>query len=284
MNNNKFAPKFKVINNTNYDSENTIPLIYRNNNKINTSLQNFKNNTLYLKTANKFYWKRINYPIYSYKKLNNILKIEINNIKLILDHIDNLQKNINNTQEQINRYGMKLNIFINNTFNISPAFNFLNNFIIIRNSSIEIHPMADLDTALVQNELQLLQYEEMDDLISLVPINNSLSATKQQINTCVELYNEYNNQNENLACLTEDYERATDIYNHLINTLKIELQQVPIINLTTNNKIEIFNEEIHDIVCIKDDERIDIYYMKKNYKNKFIQFISKIFNKKGNTN
>lgn len=281
--NNKITPNFKVINNTNYDVNNTIPLIYRNNNKINSSIQTFKSNTLYLKTTNKGYWKRIHYPIFSYKKLNTILKIEINNLKLILDHIDNLQQNISITQDQIDKYGTKLNIFINNTFKIKPAFNFLHNFIIIRNSSIEIHPMANLDTALVQNELQLAQYDEFDDLMSLVPINNPQSATSQQINTCITLYNEYNNQNENLNCLTDDYERATDIYNHLIDTLKVELQQVPIINLTTNDKLEIFNEDVHDIVCVKDDDRIDIYYMNKKYKNKFIQFISKLFNKKDNT-
>lgn len=263
---------FKVIKNSEFKS-NDIPPIYREDfpvgkKKVATSL------------TKTFQWKQLKYPVFSYKKLNKILRIEINNLNLILQHIENLQVNMHITKQHVTSRGMQLNIFINNTFNIKPKFDYLKHFIIIRDSQLELHDMAELDTALVQSEIQFLHYEDLEDLILLVPPSKrSFPVTESQINTCMELYNAYLNQNENLNYLTEDLDKAVEVYDHLIDILKEEMQKISIINLTTG-QVEIFDDEIHDIICIRNNDNLAMFYTKKENKDEFIQFISKAIKNK----
>lgn len=266
----KNNPHFKIIVNKNNNNDNNVPSIYKYN-----SVVKKKPKILNTIKARKglYDWSSLSFPVFTYKKLNKILKIEINNIFLILEHINNLQNALLETQQKMHSAGLALNMFINNAFNLNVEFNYQYQFIIIRNDKLEIHDNVELDTALVQNEINFLHYEE-DELLNLIPIDeNAIDITYSQQKLFDELFFKYVQCNEYIDILNEDYERAFEVYEHLLFSLKLELPNVPIINLTTDNKSETFNDTIHDIISLNKNSSIEIYYVYKENQEEFMNFL-----------
>ena len=267
----KNTPNFKVIVNKNVDSSNVnVPSIYKYNNTITKKLKLL--NTI--KARKQAYnWEQLNFPVFTYKKLNKTLKAQINNIFLILEHINNLQNNITEIQQKIHTAGLSLNLFINNSFYFTQEFDYMHHFVIIRNDKIEIHDNVELDTALVQNEIRFLHYEE-DELFNLIPVSEPampINDLQQQI--FCDLFNKYLECNDYIDVLNDDYERAFEVYEHLLTSLKLELPNVVITNLTTEDKPEIFNDLEHDIISLNKNSSIEIYYVNKEFQEEFIDFL-----------
>lgn len=265
----KGNPHFRVITNKNVNVDN-VPSIYKYNNII-TKKPKILNT---IKARKESYdWNLIDFPVFTYKKLNKTLKTEIHNIFLILEHINNLQDNIIEAQQKIHTAGLTLNMFINNSFDLQRIFNYQHQFIIIRNNKLEIHDNVELDTALVQNEIRFLHLED-DELFSLIPVpENSPYISELQQKSFNELFNKYIQCNEYIDILDEDYEHAFEIYEHLLTTLKIELANVKAINLTTDHDPESFNDINHDVVSLNKNSSMEIYYVNKENQEEFVDFL-----------
>ena len=70
-----------------------------------------------------------------------------------------------------------------------------------------------------------------------------------------------------------DYDSAFEVYEHLLDTLRLELPQVSIINLTTKDTIESFDTDIHDLVSLNKNETIEIFYVNKQFQNELTDFL-----------
>ena len=192
-----------------------------------------------------------------------------------------LQSNIEDTRDKLTNTGLELSMFINNSFNPTPKFNYTKHFIILRDTNIEIHDNIELDVALVKNELMFYRFEDMEDLINLIDPpskNRILSATKKQLNICNNIYTKYGNHNENLEMLNDDYEHALDIYNHLSEVIKLELTKVKSINLSTSDTPEKFNNEVHELLAIQNGDKLEIVFTYKKDTQQFIHLINNALN------
>lgn len=270
-------PKFKVITNTSPIEDNT-PNIYKYNNVIHKKLKNING----IKARKQLYnWNLLDFPVFTYKKITPNLQIELNNIYLIFEHINNLQVNIDNNQRKLYNAGLAINIFINNSFNATESFNYQQQFIIIRNGKLEIHSNIELDTALVQNEIQFLHYDESELLQLIKPNINTFTITRQQQILFDQLSDKYIEYVQYDDILNTDYDSAFEVYERLLISIQNELINVPIINLTTNDKIEIFDEDIHDLVSLNQNSSIEIFYVNKEFQNELMNFLT-IQNKREN--
>ena len=262
------TPKFKVI--TNSTKKDNIPNIYKYNNVIHKKSKVINN----IKARKQLYnWHLLDFPVFTYKKLTDTLRIQLNNIYLILEHINNLQANINEIQQKIHTAGLSINLFINNSFNITKIFDYQQQFVIIRNNKLEIHNNVELDTALVQNEIQFLHLEDYE-LFQLIPTDqNAVNITNKQIQLFNELSNKYNEYIEYENILNTDYDSAFMVYEHLLEALQDELPNIPIINLTTKDENEIFDSEIHDLISLNKNSFIEIFYVNKQNQNILTEFL-----------
>lgn len=271
--------KFKVITNKNY-VPNNFNIAFNKTIKPDKTIKSTKalkkKKTLTDKIAAN---KKIDYPVFSYTKLTRILQKKLNNMNLILNHMDNLHENIESIGKQIQSCGTKLNLFINNTFKIKPKFNYNKHFIIIKDNILEFHDLVDLDTALVQNEILMLHYEDTEEIMQLVPKNKKrINANETQIRTCNNLYNAFIVQNENFNYLTENFDSATELYNYLIDSVKEEFNKVNITNIT-GDEVDLYSEISHDIIWAQDNDELNVFYVRKEDKDKFLQLLSKILKK-----
>ena len=225
-------------------------------------------------------WKELNFPVFTYKRSNNVLKTEVNNISLMFKHISMLQSNIDDTKDKLTNTGLELSMFINNSFNPTPKFNYTKHFIILRDTNIEIHDNIELDVALVKNELMFYRFEDMEDLINLIdppPSNRILSATKKQLSICNNIYTKYGNHSESLELLNEDYEHALDIYNHLSEVIKSELAKVKIINLSTSHIPECFDPEMHELVAVQNGDKLEVFFVHNENAEIFVHSIKRSY-------
>jgi len=260
---------FKVITNT--TTKDNILNIYKYND-IQYKTPKIINNTKSKKSI--YNWSTVQFPVFTYKHITEDLKITLNNIYLILEHINKLQDILNQLDKKISIAGTSMNIFINNSFDLQNAFNYSQQFIIIRNHKLEIHNNIELDTALVQNEIQLLHLED-DELLQLVPKNtNSYSITNKQLKTFNQLYNQYIEYIDNYNMVSFDHESACNTYEYLLESLQANLPNIQTINLTTNNKNETFNINKHDLLLVNQNANIGFFYVKKQYSKKLQQFLA----------
>ena len=228
-----------------------------------------------IKTRKSLYnWSIINFPVFTYKELTTDLKIELNNIYLILEHMNKLQNILDELQRNIHAAGLSINIFINNLFNLPFQFHYLEHFVILRNHKLEIHNNNELDTALVQNEIQLLHYED-NELLKLIPAkDDAIYITNKQIKLYNQLYNKYNEYLNYNIQLSADYESACDTYEYLLESLQLNLPNISTINLTTTNKNEKFNINKHDLLLTNQNATINFFYVKKQYSKALIKFLN----------
>ena len=219
-------------------------------------------------------WTKIKYPVFSYKKQTRSISREIKNISLLLEHMVKLQNMIASTQKIVEEDGKRLNIFINNIFNIKPKFNFRKHFLLLRNGNIEIHDTYELNDALVQNEIQMLRLEEQDELYDIIePGKRTYKATAKQFELCQKLSNTYLEHYDEFELYKDDYDNAVALHDQLIETIKEELTTTSIINLTPADKIEQFNEEVHDIIAIRNNNTLEIFFTRKENKDDLLQRI-----------
>lgn len=260
---------FKVITNT--TTKDNILNIYKYND-IQHKTPRIITNTKSKKST--YNWSALKFPVFTYKQVTEELKITLNNIYLISEHINKLQNILDELDKKINTAGLSMNVFINNSFNIPFTFNYIQHFIITRNHKIEIHANIELDTALVQNEVQLLHLEE-DELLQLVPEStNSYYITDKQLQTFNKLYNQYIEYIDYHNMLEIDHESACNTYEYLLESLQINLPNIPTINLTTKNKNETFNIDKHDLLLINQNATIGFFYVKKQYSKTLMQFLT----------
>lgn len=260
---------FKVI--TNATTKDNILNIYKYND-IQHKTPKIINNTKSKKSI--YNWSALKFPVFSYKQVTEELKITLNNIYLISEHINKLQNILDKLDKKINTAGLSMNIFINNSFDLPFIFDYIQHFVMIRNHKLEIHANIELDTALVQNELQLLHLEE-DELLQLVPENiNSYYITDKKLQIFNKLYNQYIEYIDYHNMLSIDHESACHTYEYLLESLQMNLPNIPTMNLTTKNRNETFNINKHDLLLINQNATIGFFYVKKQYSKTLMQFLT----------
>ena len=152
-------------------------------------------------------------------------------------------------------------------------FDFRKHFIITRDHCIEIHNNFEIDDAIIKNETSFLRYDELEEIYALLPVKRAYKYSKSQIRLCDKLANEYHSYCNNFEILTDDFETATSLYNELLDSVKEDLNNISIIDLTSDQKPEIYDEEIHDIVAVRNENELEIFYTRKENKDNFLEAV-----------
>ena len=217
-------------------------------------------------------WSKIKYPVFSYKTQTRCMGREIKHISLLLEHMVKLQDMIATVKKTVEEDGRRLNIFINNTFNVKPKFNFTKHFLMLRNGNIEVHDTYELNDVIVQNEIRMLRIEEQEELYDIIPPGKRVyHATPKQFELCQKLSSIYLEHYDEFELYNDDYENVVALHDQLIENVKKELTNTSIINLTPANKIEQFNEEIHDIIAIRNNSSLEIFFTRKENKDDLLR-------------
>ena len=220
-------------------------------------------------------WSSIEYPIFSYQKENKSLKNEINNISKIFNSISALVEKKEEINTTLSEIGCRLNFTINNLFHCYPKFNYKKHFLKISCSSLEIHDNYELDNAIIKSELEMIPIEDQDELFDIIPPGNRVyKANKEKLKICEDLSKEYNIKYAEFEICVERIDVLTNLYNQLLETIKYELCDLPIINIT-RGELETFDDNLHDIITIKTNDKIELFYTRKENRDDFLDTIFK---------
>ena len=222
-----------------------------------------------------FDWKSLNIPIFTYKRVNKNLQIELSNMLELINHISQLQQKSQDIQQQISILGNQLNMFINNTLGSKVKFDYTHQFIIIKKNSIAIYEQIEYDTALVKNEVNDINYEDPEDIITLLPPKQIYSITYKQSINLSKIYSSYIKQLEELDYTNEDYEQALELSNHLLLNIEQELMTMNIINISTDDVPEQFNDTKHDIILVPNGNKLELFYTYQQHKMTILQLLNK---------
>jgi len=218
-------------------------------------------------------WDNIDYPVFSYNKANKVLKEKLSDISHIITYIYKLQSAIDTLNTNLKECGRRINLFINNSFNIKPRFNYKKHFVIIDQDKIKVYNIRDILNGEFQSDLPF-DYEVYDELYSLLPpTKKSFKASSKQRKTCDQLLADYMSYYEQVDMSMYNLKTAYTIYEEILDDVKEELSHVQVIDVTYSQAPEEFDEDIHNIVAVKNRNKIDFFYMRKEFKNNFMEQI-----------
>ena len=223
----------------------------------------------------------LNFPVYSYKKKPKTFNDKVEGIVAIRSKLHQLQQDIKLIHHKMKCASNQINLFINNIFDLKKPFDCKVDFLILDIDKTSICKIRDLENLKLKIALDNGNVDE-NLLLEKIPkaIYNQHIST-QQYETFIALSEKYTNIIDHLEEYNASMQAISGLYDTCIENLKTEFLTTAIKNYgSCSSKVETFNDNIHDIVFVKfDDENYDIFYVRKENKEKFLEYINNILEK-----
>jgi hypothetical protein len=223
--------------------------------------------------------KKIDFPIFTVSVDNSVLPELEEAVQLQLS-MEKLLMIIEDVDKTLIQKGNKINMFLNNIKD-NITFDYNSQFLTFdSDTNISIYSHDVMDNILDEAEKNG-HYLEDDEIFDSLPISdNIISVNKKQMKKCIELTEDYNsvyNLYENSVYELND---TTAYYTELINRIKKYLSEIKIFDMTeteNDEEMELFDEEKHEMLIVKEKETDDDYkiiYINKENVDDLVEILS----------
>ena len=203
--------------------------------------------------------QKLNFPIFTIECEE--LQEEIENVLELKEEIEELKSDIEEASSEMEISGKKLNFYVNNIINYDKKFNYKNHVIIFDDlNNLYLYSYKDV---------KKLGFELDKETLSTKKALHTQKINIKQIERCLNLIMEHNDNFYDYEYLKDDYSDAIEEYNDIIDDVKKTISKD---NFKSEDKTIVpFNEDLHELLMVKlkNDEWKFIYF-EKQYKEEIL--------------